>query len=108
KIIGLNGHAVIQGYGGRLPDWRQIVEQAKATPGVTSATPLIEQPLMASFNGRVEGVLVRGMRIEDIRGNATLHSKILSGNLAAITPGSGNVAIGARLAEELGAVVGDQ
>ena len=25
KIVGLNGHAVIQGYGGRLRDWREIV-----------------------------------------------------------------------------------
>jgi hypothetical protein len=63
KIVGLNGHAVVQGYGGRLPDWQQIVEQARKTPGVTSAVPLIEQPLMASSNGRVEGVLVRGMRV---------------------------------------------
>ena len=108
KIIGLNGHAVIQGYGGRLPDWRAIMAEAKATPGVVSATPLIEQPLMASFNGRVEGVIVRGMRMEDIRSNATIQSKIVSGKLADITPGSGNVAIGAVLAEQLGAVVGDQ
>src|SRR5439155_25769047 len=28
KIIGLNGHAVVQGYGGRLPDWREVVQQA--------------------------------------------------------------------------------
>ena len=42
KIIGLNGHAVVQGYNGRLPDWRRIAEQARKTPGVTSATPLIE------------------------------------------------------------------
>src|SRR6478672_3064196 len=61
KIIGLNGHAVVQGYGGKLPDWRKIAVEARATPGVTSATPLIEQPLMAAFSGRVEGVLVRGM-----------------------------------------------
>ena len=42
------------------------------TPGVTSAVPLIEQPLMATANGRVEGVLVRGMRIDDIRANKTI------------------------------------
>ena len=41
KIVGLNGHAVVQGYNGRLPDWREIVRQAEATPGVTSAVPLI-------------------------------------------------------------------
>src|SRR3546814_7924598 len=67
KIIGLNGHAVVQGYGGRLDNWRDVQKLALATPGVTSAMPLIEQPLMASFSGRVEGVLVRGMRLEDIR-----------------------------------------
>lgn len=108
KIVGLNGHAVVQGFGGRLPDWRDIVKQAKATPGVTSATPLIEQPLMASHDGRVEGILVRGMRIEDIRTNSALKTKVLSGSLAALVPGSGNVAIGARLAEALGAQVGGE
>ena len=41
KIVGLNGHAVVQGVGGRLPDWQQVVREARATPGVTAATPLI-------------------------------------------------------------------
>ena len=106
KIVGLNGHAVVQGYGGKLPDWRQIMADAKATPGVTSATPLIEQPLMASYQGRVEGVLVRGMLVNDIRTNSSIHNKVLTGKLAELVPGSGNVAIGARLADALGAQVG--
>ncbi|OQW79026.1 MAG: ABC transporter substrate-binding protein [Proteobacteria bacterium ST_bin14] len=108
KIVGLNGHAVIQGYGGRLPDWRDIVAEARATPGITEATPLIEQPLMSSYNGRVEAVLVRGMRIADIRSNPTLKGKELSGSLASLTMGSGRIGIGSRLAEALGAQVGSQ
>src|SRR5512144_1381111 len=67
KIVGVNGHAVVQGYDGRLGDWQKIADAAKKSPGVTSAVPLIEQPLMATSNGRFEGVLVRGMRMEDIR-----------------------------------------
>lgn len=105
KIVGLNGHAVVQGYGGRLTDWREIMADAKATKGVTGATPLIEQPLMASYQGRVEGVLVRGMTVADIRANPTIRDKLLAGDLATLTPGSGNVAIGARLAEALGAQI---
>jgi lipoprotein-releasing system permease protein len=108
KIVGLNGHAVVQGYAGRLPDWQTIVAEAKRTPGVTSATPLIEQPLMASYDGRVEGVLVRGMRVEDIRGNSSIRANVVAGRLDLVTPGSNNVAIGARLAEALGAQVGGQ
>src|SRR5687768_11572241 len=62
KIVGLNGHAVVQGYGGRLEGWQEVLTKARATPGVTEAMPLIEQPLMASYSGRVEGVLMRGMQ----------------------------------------------
>jgi lipoprotein-releasing system permease protein len=106
KVVGLNGHAVIQGYGGRMPGWRDILEDARKTPGVTEALPLIEQPLMASHEGRVEGVLARGMRVEDIRANAVLRGKVIDGDLNALTPGSDNVAIGSRLADVLGARVG--
>jgi lipoprotein-releasing system permease protein len=108
KIVGLNGHAIIQGYDGRLADWENIADTARKTPGVQSATPLIEQPLMASSNGRVEGVLVRGNRLEDIRNNPILNGKVVSGDLKSVTPGSGRVAIGARLAETLGAYPGSE
>ena len=108
KTAGLNGHAIIQGYDGRLPDWQSIADTARKTPGITSATPLIEQPLMASANGRVEGVLVRGNRVEDIRTNPVLNGKVIAGDLKAITPGSGRIAIGSELAKVLGAFPGSE
>ncbi|HEU4499652.1 MAG TPA: lipoprotein-releasing ABC transporter permease subunit [Sphingomicrobium sp.] len=108
KIVGLNGHAIVQGYDGRLANWEEIADSARKTPGVQSATPLIEQPLMASANGRVEGVLVRGNTLEDIRTNAILNGKVVAGDLKSIVPGSGRVAIGARLAETLGAFPGSE
>ncbi len=76
KILGLNGHAVVQGYGGRIEEWQPLQAKLQALPGVVSATPLIEQPLMGSFGGRVEGVLVRGMTMDDIDGNRRSSPKI--------------------------------
>lgn len=108
RILGLNGHAVVQGYGGRIEAWAPLAAKIRALPGVTSATPLIEQPLMGSLNGRVEGVLVRGMTLADINGTPILRDNVLAGRLADLQPGANNVAIGARLAEALGARVGDQ
>ncbi|WP_179504663.1 MULTISPECIES: lipoprotein-releasing ABC transporter permease subunit [unclassified Sphingomonas] len=104
KIVGLNGHAVVQAYGGRLDDWQEILAKLEKTPGVTRASPLIEQPLLASFNGRVEAILVRGNTPKDID---RLGDKLKAGSLAALQPGSNNVAIGSRLAESLGAQLGD-
>jgi lipoprotein-releasing system permease protein len=108
KIVGLNGHAVVVGYNGRLADWQQIADAARKTPGVTSAVPLIETPLMATANGRFEGVLVRGMRLQDIRSNRTIMSNVVAGDMRSVTPGSGKVALGSRLAETLGAYPGSQ
>jgi lipoprotein-releasing system permease protein len=104
KIVGLNGHAIVNAYGGRLDDWESVLADIQATPGVTSASPLIEQPLLTSFNGRVEAIFVRGNTAGDI---ATLSDKVLLGNLADVRAGSGKVAIGSRLAQNIGARVGD-
>ncbi|MBO9517300.1 MAG: lipoprotein-releasing ABC transporter permease subunit [Porphyrobacter sp.] len=104
KIVGLNGHAIIQAYGGRLENWEQVLEDVKKTPGVVSASPLIDKPLMVTFNGRVEGVLLRGHTAEDI---AKFKSKVLIGDISSLQPGNDKVAIGSRLAMNLGARVGD-
>lgn len=104
KIVGLNGHAIVQAYGGRMDDWEDILEKVRATPGVTEASPLIEQPLLTSFNGRVEAVLVRGNTAEDIQG---MTPNVVSGDMSALRAGASNVAIGVRLAQNIGARVGD-
>ncbi|WP_374279992.1 lipoprotein-releasing ABC transporter permease subunit [Novosphingobium sp.] len=104
KIVGLNGHAIIQGYGGRLDNWRDVLKEARAVPGVTRASPLIEQPLLASFNGRVEAIFARGQTQEDIN---RLTPKVQAGALSGLKPDAGVVALGSELASNLGARVGD-
>ncbi|MCA1955995.1 lipoprotein-releasing ABC transporter permease subunit [Zymomonas sp.] len=107
KIVGINGHAVIQGYNGELANWRPILDATKKTTGVTSAIPLIEQPLMATHAGRVEGVLLRGMALNDVNNNNLIRSNIREGHLNELKAGSNNVIIGIRLAEQLGIHAGD-
>src|ERR1041384_8213666 len=69
KVTGLNGHAVVAGLNGRLDDWRPVLAEARRTPGVTEAQPLIEQPLMVTRSGRVGAILLRGMPQDQIAGN---------------------------------------
>ncbi len=104
KIVGLNGHAIVQAYGGRLDDWENVLEDIRSTPDVVEASPLIEQPLLTTFNGRVEAVLVRGNTQGDID---KLSDKLVGGDLSELRAGASNVAIGVRLAQNIGASVGD-
>jgi lipoprotein-releasing system permease protein len=104
KIVGLNGHAIINAYGGRLDNWQEVLRETRATPGVVRASPLIEQPLLATFNGRAEAITVRGNTQEDID---RLKPQVVRGNLATLKPDMNDVAIGSRLAENLGIAIGD-
>ena len=104
KNTGLNGHAIIQGYNNRIENWQQVLDDARNTEGVVRASPLIEQPLLVTFNGRAEAVAVRGNTPEDIQ---RLAPNVLVGNLVSLKPRENNVAIGSRLAANLGARLGD-
>ncbi len=104
RITGLNGHAVVQAYGGRLEGWEDVLAQVQETTGVTRATPMVEQPLLASFNGRADAVVVRGNLPEDI---GRLTPNLLMGDLSSLQPGQRNIAVGSRLATKMGARLGD-
>jgi lipoprotein-releasing system permease protein len=104
KIVGLNGHAVVQAYGGKLENWEQVLEDVRRTPEVVDANPMIEKPLLVSFNGVVEGIFVRGHTQNDL---AKLSDKVLLGNIGELQPDARKVAIGSRLAQKIGARVGD-
>jgi lipoprotein-releasing system permease protein len=109
KITGLNGHAVVQAVGGRIEDWRSVMGALEKTPGVISATPMIEKPLLVNFNGNVEGILLRGQTDRDLAG---LGDKVLLGDMRSLSAppppeGFAKVAVGSRLAQNLGMRVGD-
>ena len=106
KVVGLNGHAVVQGYDGRIDDWRQVLDQARRTPGVTSATPMIEQPLFATFQGRAEFALVRGLQPNDMLANPVISRKVVAGSLEGVARSEDMVAVGSGLATNLGLTVG--
>ncbi|WP_026091785.1 lipoprotein-releasing ABC transporter permease subunit [Blastomonas sp. AAP53] len=104
KIVGLNGHAVVQGYSGRLKNWQEILAETRKMDGVVAASPLIEQPLLVNYEGRVEAILVRGTDASDI---ADLKEKTVLGSVSALKAGTSKVAIGSRLAQNLGVRIGD-
>ena len=105
KILGLNGHLIVQPMDKKLTDYAAVAQRIAAVPGVVSAIPLIEGQTLASGPGASNGALVRGVREADlpkVRGVAT---NIKAGTLDNFDASDG-VAIGSRLAENLGITVG--
>src|SRR5919109_50786 len=62
KILGLNGHLLIQPLESPLTDWREVAERVAQVEGVKLAAPIVEGQALASSPFNASGVLVRGIR----------------------------------------------
>jgi len=101
RILGLNGHAVVQSFEGNLTQFDAATARVRAVPGVTRAVPIIDGQVMATSGGVSAGVIVRGMRKSDLKSLATV-SKTLSPGALDRYEGGDSVIVGARLADKLG------
>src|SRR5436190_4398159 len=106
KIVGMNGHLLVQPIESPLTDWQDVTERINQVPGVRLAAPVVDGPALASSAHSASGVLVRGIRPDDLNKLASIASNIQQGSLEAFEQGQG-VAIGRRLADQLSLRAGD-
>jgi lipoprotein-releasing system permease protein len=107
KILGLNGHVLIQPLEQAMTDYAEVAKKVSAIKGVTLAVPLVEGQALASSPFQASGVLVRGLREQDLRNLPAIGPNIKNGTLDGFDEGQG-VVIGARLANQLSVRAGDQ
>src|SRR5580700_8032382 len=62
KILGLNGHLLIQPLESPLTDYAAVADRVARLDGITLAAPLVEGQALASSPFNASGVVVRGMR----------------------------------------------
>jgi lipoprotein-releasing system permease protein len=106
KILGLNGHLLIQPLESPLTDFDQVAERVSAVPGVRLAAPIVEGQALASSPFAANGVLVRGIRAADLDKLASVAKNVRQGTLEGFDEGQG-IAIGKRLADQLSLRAGD-
>ncbi len=106
KILGLNGHLLVQPLESPLTDWKEVAERISAVNGVRIAAPIVEGQALASSPFNAAGVVVRGIRSADLNNLASIASNIKQGSIEGFDDGQG-VAIGRRLADQLSIHAGD-
>jgi lipoprotein-releasing system permease protein len=106
KILGLNGHLLIQPLESPLTDWDQLAGRVSTVPGVRLAAPIVEGQALASSPFNSAGVLVRGMLARDLLKLGSIAKNLKQGTLDGFDEGQG-VMIGRRLADQLSLRAGD-
>jgi lipoprotein-releasing system permease protein len=107
KILGINGHVLVQPLESAMTDYAEVAKRISAIKGVTLAVPLVEGQALASSPFQAGGVLVRGVREEDLKRLPAIGNGLKAGTLEGFDGGQG-VLIGKRLADNLSVRAGDQ
>jgi lipoprotein-releasing system permease protein len=114
-ILGSNAHVTVYRSGevaenGRIDrtiqDFDAVAERLREVPGVVRAAPLVKGQVMANLRNRNSGVEVFGIRAENLAELPRIADPETGrGDIARFGEG---IAIGAGVAQELGAIVGDR
>ena len=107
RILGLNGHMSIQAPVGTLANFDTVAARVRAVPGVVRVAPIVDGQVMGAANGLNAGVLVRGMRRDDLRTLTTVSKSLSEGALSHFQGGE-SVIVGRRLADRMRLVPGAQ
>ncbi len=107
RILGFNGHIGIYGlqFGG-LQNYDQVADRIKSLRQVKSVTPVVEQQSMIMAQGRALGVLVHGIRTEDLKARKLIADNLYMGTLDSFSD-EDSIVIGRRMAEKLNTLPGD-
>jgi lipoprotein-releasing system permease protein len=106
KIMGLNGHVIVQKLGDRFDDYAEMANRISTVPGVVSAMPVVEGQVMVTSNVQALGGLVRGIRENDIKSLKLVSGNIRAGTIDGFDKQTG-IAMGVRLANQLHVGLGD-
>ncbi|MEH6728698.1 MAG: lipoprotein-releasing ABC transporter permease subunit [Hyphomicrobiales bacterium] len=107
KILGINGHMIIEPIDSPLNDFEGVSERLSKLEGVTAAIPIVEGQVLASARDNSRGVLVRGIQEADFQKLPAVVNNVLQGTLTGFDD-AGGLAVGSRLAASLGLQLGDR
>ncbi|MBO9462785.1 lipoprotein-releasing ABC transporter permease subunit [Labrenzia sp. R5_0] len=106
KILGINGHMLVQPIDQPLTDYDAVSARLQGVPDVVSAMPFVEGQALVSGPAGNFGALVRGLYESDLRRVPLIANNVRAGTLDGFDEGEG-VAIGSRMAQQLGITLGD-
>jgi lipoprotein-releasing system permease protein len=107
KILGLNGHVIIRPLARSFSDFSETAARLNEVPGVKYSLPVVEGQVMVSSQSNSSGIIVRGLRAEDLDALKSISGNIRYGSLSNFDQSRG-IAIGTRLANSLNVFVGGE
>lgn len=108
RILGVASHLEITGSNNTLENWSSIAESSLKREHVLASAPYITAQAMLSYGQGVQGAIIRGILPASEDKVADLGKSMKVGNLNDLRAGEFGIILGADLAYNLGAQMGDK
>ena len=107
RILGMVSHATVQDFEGSLSNWPELLPELAERQDVVGAAPFIRGEIMLSRGSAVTGSLLRGVDPALEGSVSRVAESVVQGSMDHLEPGSWQIILGHRLADELGVGLGD-
>ncbi|HKK07115.1 MAG: lipoprotein-releasing ABC transporter permease subunit [Gammaproteobacteria bacterium] len=108
RILDMVAHLTVTTYQGDLDHWQRVMGLLKQNRHVVGTAPYIRGEGMLMHDGRVNGVLIRGVDPKMESEVSSIGAKMAQGQLSELKPGRFGIILGRDLARTLGVDVGDK
>ncbi len=107
RLLSMSAHGTVTGENGVTEDWRSLLDDVAAEPGVVAAAPLVQMEGMIQSGRDLKAVLLQGIdpNYETVLSGSLIN--MIEGNLGVLHSGSRNIILGRLLALDLGVRLGD-
>ena len=107
RLLSMSAHGQVAASDGPIRDWRPLVDDVAAEPGLAAAAPFVQIEGMIQSGRDLKAVLIHG--VDPVYEQALSGSQInfLEGDLDALRPGDRGIILGRLLALDLGVRLGD-
>jgi lipoprotein-releasing system permease protein len=107
RLLSMSAHGQVSRPDGKVAEWRALVSEVAAEPGVAAAAPFVQIEGMAQSGRDLKAILVHGIDPVyegEFSGNQI---NLLEGDLDVLQPGERSIILGRLLALDLGVRLGD-
>jgi lipoprotein-releasing system permease protein len=108
RIFSMARQITVSNLTGNLSNWQSLEKKVNQYPGVIASAPFVMSQGLLTNQGMVRPVAIYGINPDAEKKLSVLDSKMVQGNLNALTPGAFGVVIGQKLADQLGLSIGDK
>ncbi len=107
RLLSMSAHGYVTGPDGVTNNWRLLIDEVSAEPGIVAAAPLVRMEGMIRSGRKLRAVLINGVDPEYETHLSGPWINMLEGTLDALQPNSRGIILGRLLAMDLGVRLGD-